>query len=63
MNWWNLGGLNPNFKDFMEKHPDKTMIGTCWSLFWRLWLILFVFEIAVMLLLVVLGVGFSFIHQ
>jgi hypothetical protein len=35
MSWWNLGGLNPHYKDFVEKHPDKTMIGLMWSLQWR----------------------------
>jgi hypothetical protein len=49
MSWWNLGGLNPKFKEFMEKHPDKTVVGVSWALVWRLWLLCFACEIAVII--------------
>lgn len=42
---WNLGGLNPKFKDFSERHPNKTMIGMAWSLYWRFALFFIALEI------------------
>ncbi|MBX2866463.1 hypothetical protein KTR10_00665 [Candidatus Kaiserbacteria bacterium] len=48
MSWWNLGGLNPRFKDFVEKYPKKTMIGMSWSLYWRLALLIVVVEVIIL---------------
>jgi hypothetical protein len=31
----NLFGLNPKFKDFIEKRPDITLMGIFWSSYWR----------------------------
>jgi hypothetical protein len=27
--------INPNFKEFLEKNPDKGMVGMFWALYWR----------------------------
>lgn len=52
-----MGGLNPEFKGFMEKHPDKTLLGLAWSLQWRF--MLFVFALEILLVVVVLLVSFA----
>lgn len=45
MSLWNLGGMNPTWKEFGEKHPDKTMIGMSWALQWRFMVLVLVLEI------------------
>ena len=42
---WTLFGLNPKFKTFMEKHPNKTMVGMAWALYWRFALVIVALEI------------------
>ena len=55
MSWWNLGGMNPEYKDFMEKHPDKTMIGLTWSMWWRFGILGFVCEIILFLAVIAIA--------
>lgn len=45
MSWFNLGGLNPKFKSFTEKHPDATMLGLGWALYWRFALVVLAIEV------------------
>jgi hypothetical protein len=45
--------INPNFKEFCEKNPDKGMIGMFWALYWR-----FVLVITGIYLLVLLAFSF-----
>jgi hypothetical protein len=59
MNWWNLGGLNPKFKDFMEKHPDKTLVGIGWAFYWRFMVVALIFEIILMVAFVIFSMVFS----
>ena len=59
MSWWNLGGLNPQYKDFLEKHPDKTMIGMLWALYWRFAILVIAIEILVIAAAIFLGVVFG----
>lgn len=59
MSWWNLGGLNPKYRDFIEKHPDATMIGMTWSLYWRLILIIFIVEIIFVAAFMIFAGGLS----
>ena len=56
MSWWNLGGMNPNFKEFMEKHPNKTVIGVGWASYWRLMILGIAFEIVILILFGFFGV-------
>ena len=53
--WWNLGGLNPNLKEFLDKHQDKTLIGVLWSMQWRFIVVLLAFEIVILVLLFILA--------
>jgi len=55
MSWWNLGGMNPQFKDFAEKHPKKTMIGMAWSLYWRLTLLISVLQLIILGVFLLIG--------
>ncbi|MES2007120.1 MAG: hypothetical protein V4436_03355 [Patescibacteria group bacterium] len=60
---WNLFGLNPKFKDFVEKYPNKTMLGVSWALYWRFGLFVLVLELAFFLVLVLVGAGSSVLPQ
>lgn len=51
MKWWNLFGLNPEFKQFLDKHPDKTMIGLAWSMYWRFGIIILALELVLFLVI------------
>ena len=55
MNWWHLGGMNPKFKDFIEKHPNKTMIGVTWALYWRLMVLILFVELFFLIAFLVLA--------
>lgn len=55
MSLWNLGGMNPKFKDFVEQYPDKTMMGMGWSLYWRWMVLILAVEIGLALSLLVIG--------
>lgn len=55
MSWWNLGGLNPNFKEFTEKYPNKTLIGVGWAFYWRFAVLFLVIEAIIVLLALVIG--------
>ena len=47
--------MNPKYKEFMEKHPDKTMIGMAWAYYWRLMILVFILEALVLLLFLLVG--------
>lgn len=55
MTWWNLGGLNPQYKEFVEKYPDKTMLGMAWSMQWRLMLLILAIEMIFFIPMMMLG--------
>jgi len=57
MSLWNMGGMNPKVSDFLDKHPKATMIGFCWSLYWRLTVIIFLIEALIFIVLFLLGVS------
>jgi hypothetical protein len=61
MSWWNLSGMNPKFKDFIDKHPNKTVIGVGWAFYWRFFLIVLaleaIFFVVVFGLLAIFGGG------
>ena len=59
MSWWNLGGFNPKFKDFMDKHPDKTVLGVGWAFYWRFMILAFVIEALVFIFFVVVGMALA----
>jgi len=59
MSWWNLGGLNPKYKDFIDSHPDKTLIGMGWSMYWRFMIVVFVIEMFVFFCIMLFGVLFG----
>lgn len=56
MSWWNLGGMNPQYKDFVEKHPNKTMIGMAWALYWRFGVFFFILEIIFVALIAIFAI-------
>lgn len=58
MNWWRLFGMNPGFKEFIEKNPDTTMLGMAWAINWRLMILVFIVELV---FLVILSGAFFFI--
>ena len=58
---WKLFGLNPNFKEFLEKYPNKTILGVAWSLQWRLLLLILLVEIVFVILFSALGIIFGVI--
>ena len=55
MSWWNLGGMNPQYKDFVDKHPDKTMIGMMWAFYWRLAVFFIMIEFVIIMLFFFIG--------
>ncbi len=59
MSWWNLGGMNPTYKDFLEKYPDKTMLGMGWAFYWRFMVLVLVCEFVLFALLFTLGFAFG----
>lgn len=58
--WWNLFGLNPNFKEFLEKHPNKSIVGIAWALQWRFLLVVLAIEIIFVALAFIFGAVFKF---
>lgn len=54
-----MGGLNPKFKSFTEKHPDATMLGLGWSLYWRFAIIVLLIEGFLFAILISLGLAFG----
>ncbi|MDB5188214.1 MAG: hypothetical protein JWO50_734 [Candidatus Kaiserbacteria bacterium] len=62
MTWWNLGGLNPSFKEFVEKYPNKTLIGMMWAMYWRLIIVAILVEIAVFVVIFAIAFAFSVGH-
>lgn len=55
MSFWNFGGLNPSHKEFLDKHPDITMLGMSWALYWRFMVVVLVVELAIFLPLMAIG--------
>ncbi len=53
--------FNPAVKDFLEKHPNKTLIGFMWSLWWRF--VLCVYGAIALVTLVILGFGSLLSHS
>lgn len=47
MSWKHVGGLNPKFSEFKEKHPGMTMLGLSWALYWRLTLLMLAIQLVV----------------
>jgi hypothetical protein len=60
MSWWNFGGLNPEYKEFLETHPQKTLLGVSWALYWRF--ILFVLALEVLFFAVIFLLAAIFSH-
>ncbi len=58
MNYWNIFGLNPNFKEFLENHPDKTLIGVGWSIHWRLAVVALTIEMVILLFVFAVTLAF-----
>ncbi len=40
-------GMNPKFKEFAEKYPEKTMLGMAWALYWRFGVLILALELLV----------------
>ncbi len=59
MSWFHLGGLNPKFKSFAEKHPDATMLGLGWALYWRFAVIVLLVEGFLFAVLFSFGLAFG----
>ena len=51
--------MNPTYKEFMEKHPDKTVIGMAWAFYWRIVVLIIGLEIALMIIFFVFGIIFG----
>ncbi|MDB5225283.1 MAG: hypothetical protein JWL87_235 [Candidatus Adlerbacteria bacterium] len=54
-----MGGLNPKFKDFADKHPDATVLGMSWALYWRFGLLVLAIEAVFFGLLFIAGATFG----
>jgi hypothetical protein len=63
MSWFNMGGLNPKFKDFLDKHPGSTVIGVGWAFYWRFALIVLLIEGFVFALVFGAGAAFGGFHH
>jgi len=50
--------FNPKVKDFLEKNPDKTMIGFYWSLIWRFFIVILGIEIIVFSIIAIISLAF-----
>ncbi len=59
MIFWNLGGMNPNYKEFVEKHPEKTLLGMAWSQYWRFFVIIIVVELILLALFALVAFGYT----
>ena len=59
MSWWNLGGLNPQYKNFVEKYPEKTLIGMLWAMQWRIALLVIILEILFLVVIILVSAIFS----
>jgi hypothetical protein len=59
MTWHNLGGLNPNYKEFTEKHPDKTLIGMMWAMYWRFAIVILLAEAVFFVLFLIVTLLFA----
>ena len=59
---WRLFGLNHSFKEYMEKHQDKTMIGLSWALYCRLFAFIFALEILFLFAMLLISLIVSLLH-
>ena len=59
MSWFNLGGMNPKFKSFTEKHPDATLLGVGWALYWRFAIVVLLIEGFLFAILFSFGAAFG----
>jgi len=59
----NLWGFNPNFKEFMEKRPNLTVIGVFWASYWRIAILGLAIELALVLFFASLGALLSLISH
>lgn len=58
MSWFNLGGLNPKFKEFLDKYPNSTVLGVGWAFYWRFAIIVLIVE--ALLFAIILSAGAAF---
>ncbi len=58
MSWKNLGGMNPKFNEFKEKHQGMTMLGMSWALYWRFAVVVLAIEL--LLFAIIFSVGAAF---
>ena len=63
MSLWNLGGINPKYRDFLEKNPEKTMIGMMWAFYWRFFILGLVIEIVLVLIIAVVTLFSAFLFK
>lgn len=42
-----MGGFNPKFNEFKDKHHDLTLLGLGWAMYWRFMLIVLAIELVV----------------
>jgi len=57
-----MGGMNPKFKDFIEKHPDKTVIGVGWAFYWRFMVLVLTIELIIFISILALLFALGDIH-
>ncbi|MBI2610396.1 hypothetical protein HYW60_00455 [Candidatus Kaiserbacteria bacterium] len=55
---WNLFGLNPKFKDFIEKYPNKTVLGVAWAMYWRFLVLVLALEMIIGIIFVLSNIIF-----
>ena len=58
MSWFNLGGMNPKFSEFKDKHQGITMLGLSWALYWRFAVVVLAIEI--LLFAIIFGIAAAF---
>jgi len=54
--------MNPKFKDFIEKHPDKTVIGVGWAFYWRFMVLVLTIELIIFISILALLFALGDIH-
>ena len=53
--------FNPSFKEFLEKHPNATMLGMVWAFYWRGIVLIWLLGIAIIAISAVVSFIGSFI--
>jgi len=59
----NFFGLNPTYKDFLEKHPDSTMLGLAWAMYWRLMVLVLAIEMAFLVAILVVSISLAILFH